>query len=70
MAVSEVDATTENPGGACVTASPCDIQTFCESGSDEKISAVVVAVKSVRPYSDFPVWLTTPPRPCAIAWNP
>jgi len=40
------------------------------STKDEKIFAELFASRSVRPYSDFPVWLTTPPKPCAIAWNP
>ena len=33
------------------------------SAKDEKTFEVVTAVRSVRPYSDFPVWLTTPPSP-------
>ena len=55
------------PAGAVVTASPWLIQTFCLTGSPANNFALVVAVISVRPNSDFPVWLTTPPSAAAIA---
>ena len=57
----------ENPAGACETASPWDIQTFCCGGNPANILEVVTTVVSVRPNSDLPVWLTTPPRAAAIA---
>ncbi|CAB4602362.1 unannotated protein [freshwater metagenome] len=43
------------PTGAVVTASPCDIQTFCVAGSFAKIFVVVEILASVRPNSDLPV---------------
>ena len=70
IGVSAVTAQIAKPAGACVTASPCDIHTLCAAGRDEKILEFTSALISVRPNSDLPVWLTTPPRAAAIAWNP
>ena len=66
MGVSAVTAQVLNPAGAVVTASPCDIHTFCWAGRPLKIFEADWALMSVRPNSDLPVWLTTPPRAAAI----
>ena len=55
MGVSAVTAQTLNPAGAVVTASPCDIHTFCWAGRPLKIFDAVWALTSVRPNSDLPV---------------
>ena len=59
-------ATTSNPSGAAVTASPWLIQTGWTLGSPE-CSSPPVTFSSVRPYSLVPVWATVPPSACAMA---
>ncbi|CAB4937773.1 unannotated protein [freshwater metagenome] len=64
------DAVTMNPGGACVTQSPCDIQTDCCKGSPKNRAPGSVTCSDVPPNSRWPSFATVPPRACAIAWNP
>ena len=68
--VAPVDEVTVNPGGASATASPCDIQTNCCSGSPLNSTPGSTTASAVRPYSAVPVRATAPPRDAAMAWNP
>ncbi len=59
-------ATTSNPSGAAVTASPWLIHTGWTLGKPE-CSSPPRTFSSVRPYSLVPVWATVPPSAWAMA---
>jgi hypothetical protein len=68
--VWSVRATTRNPSGAAVTASPCDIQTDCRRGSPwNSVESGPTTSSGVPPNSACPVRWTDPPSAWAIAWN-
>src|SRR4051812_31425579 len=69
--VPGVPATTVNPSGAASTLSPWLIHTDCCVGWPcNRTDSSGRASTDVPPYSRKPVWATSPPSACAIAWNP
>ena len=68
--VAPVEEVTVKPGGACSTASPCDIHTDCSPGRPLNSTPGSTTASAVRPYSAVPVRATVPPSEAAIAWKP
>ena len=68
--VASVEDVTVKPGGAWVTASPCDIQTLIADGRPDSSTPGSTTASAVRPYSAVPVRATWPPSEAAMAWNP
>ena len=66
MAVSAVLAVEVNPDGAVVTLSPWLIQTLNSFGNPDNNFELELCESAVRPNSDFPVCVTTPPSAAAI----
>ncbi len=65
-----MDARTVKPAGAPTTESPWLIQTLWLSGTSASSVPASSTTTGVRPYSERPVRLTSPPRAWAITWKP
>jgi hypothetical protein len=68
--VAGVELVTVKPGGACDTASPCDIQTDCEPGSPGEQHTGVDDGERRAAELRRPGRATVPPSEAAIAWKP